>query len=454
MMPVMTGGRDVQSLSDDDRAWVQPGITAAPTARAFLDTLASRDTLVMPSADGDIGYRFTRSSLRSRGLGATIARGTIAATAPDPDLARYHGGLGLEPERRYCPDRLPPAVPLAELVLSDTRLVDQIREDGLLRRMVVAFKDRAAEALIERLGLSTAYCSPSASAYERANDKLEFSRAAGRYGFDAVELRPVADLDALHASFHELSAVYGEGCVLRLRRGAAGRNLSHARTLSAARRTWKRLSSLDVVLVGPYIPPSVVRRDVSAHGIVTPDGFAALAFSEQLLRGHRYRGSRVTHNWVSEEIAAVSSSLRAIAAWLRDLGYVGAPAGVDGFLVDGADGLRFIALDPNIRMTATMMPWAVASTLGRAAGRRFAWQYESSVVIGRTITFRSLERRLGSDLLRAARLEHGGILPSVVTPAPALGLGISRFQAILLARDADDLRYLSRRTRGLGLLVR
>ena len=442
------------SLSADDHAWVQPGITAAPVARAFLDTLGSRDTLVMPSADGDVGYRFTRSSLRSRGLGATIARSIVSATAPDADLARYHDRLGLAPERRYCPRRLPARVPLAELVLSDPRLLDEIRADGLLRRMVIAFKDRAAGTLIERLALHGAYCSPPASAYERVNDKLEFTRAAGRYAFDAIELRPVVSVEALEASFRELSAVYGDGCVLRLRRGAAGRHVHHARTLSAARRTWTRLSKFDVVLIGPYVPRSVVRREVAAHGIVTADGFAALAFSEQLLRGHRYRGSRMEHNWVAEEIVAVSSSLRAIAAWLRDMGYVDAPAGIDGFLVDGADGLRFIALDPNIRMTATMMPWAVASTLGRAAGRRFAWQYESSVVVGRTVTFQSLERQLGGDLLRPDHLELGGILPSVVMPAPGLGLGISRFQAILLARDADHLGYLSRRTQRLGLFVR
>jgi hypothetical protein len=179
------------SSSSDDHAWVQPGITAVPTARAFLDTLASRDTLVMPSADGDIGYPFTRSSLRSRGLGATIARSIVAATAPEADLGRYHEGLGLAPEHRYCPRRLLAGVPIAKLVLSDARLMDEIRADGLLRRMVIAFKDRTAEALIERLGLQGAYCAPSASAYERANDKLEFARAAGRYAFDAIDLRPV-----------------------------------------------------------------------------------------------------------------------------------------------------------------------------------------------------------------------------------------------------------------------
>jgi len=453
MMPEMIAGGEAEP-SGDDGTWAQPGITDVPTARAFLQTLASRDTLVMPSVDGDVGYRFSRSSLRTRGLGATIARNVIAATAPSADLARYHLSLGLEPERRYCPRGLRAGVPLAELVLSDGGLLEELRGAGRLRRMVVGFKNQAAEALIDRLGLSPAYCAPPPTAYERANDKLEFAHAAGRYGFDALGLHPVGDLHALDSMFRTMSTVYGDGCVLRLRRGAAGRHLRHARTLPAARRAWQRLNALDGVLIGPYIPRTVVRRAVAAHGIVTADGFAPLALSEQLLSGHRYRGSRVTHEWASEEIGAVLSSLRAIAAWLRDLGYVGAPAGIDGFLVDAPQGLRFVALDPNIRMTATMMPWAVASALGRAAGRRFAWQYEASVIVGRTVTFAALERRLGSDLLRSDRLQHGGILPSVVTPAPVFGVGISRLQAILLARDVEHLTYLSRRSRGLGLVVR
>jgi len=434
--------------------WAQPGITAVADARALIDTLRSRDTLVLNSADGDIGYPLTPQTLRSRGQGATIGASIAAASPPCSDLAEYHRGLGLGPERLYCPRVLSPGIPLARLILDDTDLLGRIRSDRVLRRMVIAFKDRTAELLLERLGLFPAYCSPSASAYEVANDKLAFTRAGPRYGFETLSMRTATDAQALDSAFRELSELYGDGCILRLPRGAGGSHMCHARSLRAARRGWERLRRLGQVLVTPYVPPGLVLRQVSTHGIVTPRGFCPLVFTDQLVRKYRYRGGRVTYDWAPEEVAAVSSSLQAVASWLRDLGYVGAPAGVDGFLIRCGKGLRFLVLDPNIRMTATMMPWAVAVTLSEAAGRRFVWQVESFVIAGRAITLRWLQQRLGTGLINAARLEQGGILPSTIARPRTSPLGVSRLRAILFAQDADHLAHLRDQVRWLGLLVR
>jgi hypothetical protein len=187
--------------------------------------------------------------------------------------------------------------------------------------------------------------------------------------------------------------------------------------------------------------------------IMTPDGFCPLLFTDQLIRNYRYRGSRMTFEWAPDEVAAVSSSLRAIASWLRDLGYIGAPAGVDGLLIRRDERLQFIGLDPNSRMTGTMMPWAVAATLSEAAGRRFVWQYESFVVAGRAITLRWLQQRLETSLVSAARLEQGGILPSLIV-RPGFPLGVSWLQALVLGQDADHLAHLRDQTRRLGVLMR
>lgn len=433
--------------------WAQPGITAVAAARAFLDTLRSRDTLVFPSADGDAGYRVTPGTLRTRGQGATVSASVVAASAPPPDLAAYHRGLGLEPVHRYHPRVLPPAVPLARLVLGDPELLRRIRSDAMLRRVVFAFKDRTAEVLLDRLGLEAVYCRPPVAAYETANDKLEFAAAGQRYGFETLAVRAVADIPTLDAAFRDLADVYDEGCILRLRRGAAGSHVYHARSSRAARSAWQRLQRLGQVLVVPYVPPRLVRRQIATHGIVTPEGFRPLAFTDQLVRRYHFRGGRMTHAWTSREIEAVSSSLQAMAAWLRDLGYVGAPAGVDGFLVGDADGLRFIALDPNIRMTATTMPWAVVATLCELANRGFVWQYQSFIVAGRGVTLGHLQRKLGADLLSGARLDQGGILPSVIARPRTVPIGVSRVQAILLGRDAEHLAYLCDRTRRFGLIV-
>ena len=58
-------------------------------------------------------------ALRSRGQGATIGARIVAASLPCSDLAQYHRGLGLGPERLYCPRVLSPGIPLARLILDD-----------------------------------------------------------------------------------------------------------------------------------------------------------------------------------------------------------------------------------------------------------------------------------------------------------------------------------------------
>src|SRR5262249_60853419 len=104
----------------------------------------------------------------------------------------------------------------------------------------------------------------------------------------------------------------------------------------------------------PYVPSSIVVRKVSTHGIVSPDGFRSLVFTDQLLEHYEYRGSRMTNDWTPGEVGAIGFSLQAVAAWLRDIGYGDAPAGVDGLLVRRRERPRVIALDPNVCMTADM----------------------------------------------------------------------------------------------------
>jgi hypothetical protein len=93
--------------------------TVAVNPDLLRNTLRSRDTLVLHSADGDIGYPLTPQTLRSRGQGATIGASIVAASPPCSDPAEYHRGLGLGPERLYCPRVLSPGIPLARLILDD-----------------------------------------------------------------------------------------------------------------------------------------------------------------------------------------------------------------------------------------------------------------------------------------------------------------------------------------------
>ncbi len=434
--------------------WAQPGFTDVAIARAFFDALRSRDTLALLSTDGDIGYPLTRRNQRFRGHFASVCRNVVAATPPPPDLVAYHRSLGLGPEQVFYPASISASARLAALVLKDPHLLARIGADTSLTRILVAFKNLAAERLIERLGLTPVYCSPPSGVYEAANDKLRFAQAGREYGFNTLAMEVASDPDVLDVAFRSLSEPYGAGCIVRLRRGAGGHHVYHARISSAARRIWRRLRDRGEVLVGPYIPPSLVVRNVASHGIVTAGGFAPLTISDQLVRNHCFRGGRVTSDWRADEICAVRMSLEAIGRWLGALGYADAPAGVDGFLIRNAEGLRFIALDPNIRLTGMMLPWAVVVALSEAAGQKFVWQFESFSMLGMALTLRRLRRRLGSNLLNPAFIERGGVLPSRLSTLKVGPLGASGLSVIFLAHDVEHLDYLRESVRRLAVISR
>lgn len=427
--------------------WAQPDITSHADARRLLDTLRSRDTLVMPSADGDVGYPLSRISHRRRGHGASVSTSVIAASLPPADLLAHHRALGLGPERIYCPAAPSATRRLAGLVLDDDALIDRIRRDGTLRRILFAYEDPDALRLAERLCLEPVYCAPAPAAYEAANDKLRFWRAGATHGFAVLPVEVVADEAGLDAAFHRLDASYGSGCVLRFRRGAGGHEIEHARSLPIARRAWRKLRARGEVLITPYVPHARIERNVSTHGIVTDGGFAPLLFADQIVPGFRFRGNLVGHDWSAEETATLRDALGRISCWLRAVGFVGGLAGIDGLLLRGDAGLEFVALDPNARATATVGPWAVVAELSERAGRRFVWQLESFRIVGSALTVARLRRRLGSDLLGGAHLAAGGVLPSSMASLSVGGVGVSWMTAVLLAHDREHLLHLRRRTR-------
>lgn len=437
-----------------DPPWAQPGITDVPAATAFLAALRARDTLVLHSADADIGYPIKRRGQGFRGHCAAVCPSIITATPPPPELAAYHRTLGLGPERVVCPTAPSARAPLSTLLLEDPDAIARVRADRSLERMMVAFKDRNAKLLIDRLGLAPVYCTPTPEAYEVANDKLSFARAGAMYGFETLPIEVVRDERALEGTFRAFAGPYGEGCIVRLRRGAGGHHLHHARTLGQARRVWRQLAAQGDVLFTPYLPPELVVRNVATHGIVTDDGFAPLAFSDQLIRGRRFRGGRVAPDWQPAEIAAVSSGLAGVARWFRELGYTGAPAGVDGFLLRDGSGARFVAIDPNARMSGTMMPWAVVAAIAEAAGRSFLWQFEYLPMIGVPLTLDRVRRRLGADLLSPDALERGGILPSSLTCWRIGPVAASGIWSIFLAHGPDHMAHLRARVRTLALIPR
>jgi hypothetical protein len=435
--------------------WVQPGITDAGAARDFLATLRARDTLVLHVGDSDRGYPLKARGQGFRGHCAAVCPNIVAATPPPPDMVAYQRRLGLGPERVVCPTAPTARAPLSTLLLEDADALARVRADCSLTRMLLAFKDRAAALLLERLGLAPVYSAPAPEAYERANDKLAFACAGPQYGFETLPMEVVADERALEGTFRSLAARYGDGCMVRRRRGAGGHHLYRAATLKRARRLWKRLrADGDDVVLTPYVPPALVARNVAAHGIVTDEGFAPLCFSDQLIRAGRFRGGRVAPDWQPAEIAAVRRGLDGAARWFRDGGYAGAPAGVDGFLMRNGDGPKFVAIDPNARLSGTMMPWAVVAALAEAAGRSFVWQFEYLLMLGLPLTFERLRRRLGDDLLAPTAIERGGILPSFLASRRLGPLGASGLWTILLAHDASHLEYLRGRVRALALIPR
>lgn len=432
--------------------WAQPGITDEPAARAFLAALRAPDTLVLGTNDGDAGH-LTGFSQRLRGHGVTVAANVIAATPPPADLAALHRSFGLGRTRYFCP-RAPTAhATLAELVLADPALLDRIRADAAITKMLVSYKSAAAARLVETLGLTPVLCDPPPLAYEAANDKLALARAGPRHGFATLEAVAVADEAALAAAFPAVAARYGDGCIVRATRGASGRDIHRARTLRAARRIHRRLAAAGrQVMLLPYVPPARVRRNVATHGMVTADGFAPFLFTDQIIRRYHFCGGRVTDVWSPAEIAAVRTALAGVARWFRALGYVDAPAGVDGFLVDEHGGPRFVALDPNARLSATMGPWAALTVLAERAGRPLSWRFEGLRMLGSALSIDRLRRRLGEDFLSPDAVERGGILPTSLNARRLGPFGDTHLWALLLGRDAAHVAHLRRRLSGVALV--
>src|SRR6185295_1915380 len=127
--------------------------------------------------------------------------------------------FGLGAARYFCPRDTATLAPLAEQMLADTALVARIRADRSLARILISFKSASAARLIDTLGLTPVFCDPPAAAYEAANDKLALANAGRRYGFTTLAAEPIGDESTLEARFRSLSAEYGAGCIVRLKRG-------------------------------------------------------------------------------------------------------------------------------------------------------------------------------------------------------------------------------------------
>ncbi len=435
--------------------WAQPGVTDVAVARRFLADLGAADLVALTTNDGDAWRPLTSASERIRGHGVTIAANLFASTRPDPDLLAYHHALGLGPRRHLCPRVTSPDRTLAELARADATLVQSLRSDPALARVFVSFKTPGAARLIAALGLAPVWCAPPPAAYDAANDKLALARAGGRYGFDTLPVAPVTDETELAAGYRALAASYGAGCIVRATRGTSGLDVYRARTLGAARRRWRRLVRAGrAVMLVPYVPPVRVRRNVAVHGVVTADGYAPFAFTDQILRGHHYRGGDATAPWTPAEVAAVRAGLDGVARWLGDIGYVDAPLGVDGFLI-GEAAPRFLVLDPNARLSATTMPWAAFATLAAAANRPFVWRFEGFRLLGRGLDFERIRRRLGADLLDPDALDRGGVLPtSLLLLQPRVPLASMYLWVLFVGRDGAHVARLRRRVRRLALIAR
>lgn len=436
--------------STDVPAWAQPGITHVTEAEAFLRLLRRRDVLCGYGGDAECGFPVNYFNDRNRGHGVCVSTSVLAATPPAADLLAYHHTLGLGPERVICP-AFRPRMPLAQSCLADEPLLRRLRADATIRGLFFRHKGVHEQELAARLGLEFMNCGTAPQTYAAVNDKAALAQAGETHGFDTLPLRVTTTPAELELAFQELHTLHGEGCILRLRHGAGGHGLAHAPTLGQARLIWRRLRAQGEVLVVPFIPRRKIRRNLSLHGFVTQSsGFAPLFVMDQLIHGFGFRGARCDENLTLEERAAVRASLPGLGAWLRAAGYVDAPAGVDGFLMQDGSGLRFVIVDPNIRVTNSMRPWSVVATLSERAGRRFLWRFEMVVVIGPVTGMRHLRQRLGADLLDASRLQDGGILPSLLGRFGLGPLGALRLEVVMLGRDAAHLAHLRRRIGDLG----
>lgn len=436
--------------------WAQPGITDVPVARAFLAALRAEDTLFLGSNDADGAPTLTSQTHRLRGHGITVAANVVTATPPPDDLVALHRGFGLGPGRVFCPRDPSEHARLAELVLADAALIDRIRADPALTKILISYKTAAGARLADALGLAPILCAPHPAAYEAANDKLALAEAGTRHGFATLDAIAVEDETALARVFPALAARYGAGCIVRLRRGTSGRNIRHARTLGGARRAWRTLAALggDPPMLVPFLPPTRVRRNVAAHGIVNADGFAPFLFTDQILKGHFFQGGSTTAPWQPEDVATIRAALDGVARWFHAIGYTDAPAGIDGFLVDERDGPRFVVLDPNARLSATMLPWAATASLTERAGVPLVWRFEGFRLIGAAVSVDMLRRRLGDDLLAPDTIARGGVLPTTLSRRRLGPLTDNHLWALLVGRDADRVAHLRRRLRGVALIAR
>lgn len=427
-------------------------MTHVPAARDFLNTLRREDTLFVLSGDGAEGFPISLFNDLTRGQGVTVCRNAVMATPPADDLLQYHRSLGLGPGRVFCAAACR-RVPLAQACLADAGLQERLRAEASLKNVFFFFKNADAQSLAERLGLNCVCCMPGASVYHALNDKAAFAEAGRRHGFETLPSRSAGTPAELDAAFGELDDIHGQGCVMRPRYGVGGAHLHHVKTLTQARSLWRRMKSGGPVLLTPFVPAAKVIRNIGLHGVVTAAGFAPVVATDQIVRGFRFRGGRCAEDLAGEELAAVRACLPGLSSWLLTEGYVDAPAGVDGLVMRTSQGLKFVLVDPNIRMTSTMRPWSVAATLSEAAGRWFAWQYEWMGLLGGTATMHQLRRRLGSDLLEAGRIDQGGILPSCLSRFGCGPLGLLRLEVLLLGRDPAHLDHLRRCMFKLGLRV-
>jgi hypothetical protein len=208
------------------------------------------------------------------------------------------------------------------------------------------------------------------------------------------------------------------------------------------------------VILLPYVPPARVARNVATHGIVTADGFAPLCFTDQIVGRYHYRGGATTEPWAPAEIVAVRAGVAGVAHWFRDLGYTGAPAGIDGFLVRGDDGPRFLVLDPNARLSATTGPWAALTVLVERAARPLAWRFEGFRLLGAALTLDRLRRHLGSDLLAPEAVERGGVLPTTLMSRRLGPFADNHLWALMLGHDADHVARLRQRLRSVAVIAR
>jgi hypothetical protein len=442
------------ALSTPPPSWAQPGITDVAAARTFLAALAAEDTLVLGFND-TVAIARTPTQQRVRGHGITIAANIVAATPPPAELVAYHRSFGLGPTRVFCPRADGAPMSLTEHVLADAELVARLRADASLRRMLFSFKNPHAERLVDALGLTSVLNDPTPDAYARANDKLALARAGASFGFATLPAEPIPDEATITARFPEIAARYGEGCIVRTRRGAGGSGIRYAPTLRAARRAFADLvQGRGEVLLVPYVPAARIRRNVATHGLVTREGFAPFFFTDQILHGHDYAGGTTVAAWPAADRAAIHAGLAGVARWFRHVGYCGAPAGVDGFLMDGPDGPEFVVLDPNARLSATTQPWAAVATLTDAITRPMTWRFEEMHLIGRPFSLARLRRELGADLLTPGKVEHGGILPTFLFAARFGPIGSCYLWTMMLGHDADHVAHLRRRVRSLGITLR